>query len=232
MIKVLSKSPATLLKHIATLSSFLLLGLPVAQAATLYRYIDSQGHPAISGTVPDDAVKRGYEILSPNGRVIKTIPPAPTAAELKAKMQAEEARKAKAQEIADQKRQDEILLRNYSSPDDAIRELHRQLQEMNSLINLKRGNIAILQSQLEQEQEQAGNLQRAGRTVPKGVLEKMQQLQKHIRSVQLEIAGQKQEIDNVEKNYREKVTRLEQLTGEKPTLPFALPLDKTASENQ
>lgn len=230
MIKIQCKYPARLGK--LAIATLLLSMIPVAHAANLYRYIDSQGHPAISNTVPDDAVKRGYEVLSPNGRVLQTIPPAPTAKELEAKKKAEEKQQQAARAAADQKHQDEILLRNYSSPDDAIRELHRQLQEMDSLINLKQGNIAILQAQLSSEQEKAANLQRAGRTIPESVLAKMQSLEQQIKSIQQEIADQQKEIDRVKMEYKQKVVRLEQLTGEKPTLPFAMPADKTNSASQ
>lgn len=51
----------------------------------MYRYTDENGQIVISSTIPQEASRRGYDILSKNGRVIETIDPEPTEEEIAAR---------------------------------------------------------------------------------------------------------------------------------------------------
>ena len=66
-------------------ASALILGMATHAAANMYRYTDESGQVVISSTIPQEATKRGYDILGNNGRVIETIPPAPTEEEIAAR---------------------------------------------------------------------------------------------------------------------------------------------------
>lgn len=193
------------------------------QAQTLYRYQDSQGNPVITSTLPDEALKRGYKVLDSSGRVLKTVPPAPTQKELerKARQQAQESARAEARKKQQEK--DSLLLRTYSGPDDAVRAMQRKMQELSSLIALKEGNLSLLQSQLQNEQEKAANAERAGKPVPANVMRKIQNLRDQIRALKGKIAAQQADIGKVKQGYLKKIKRLEKLTGKKRTLPLDLP---------
>ena len=69
---------------VAGVAAFGLLFAAGAQA-TMYRYTDENGRLVISNTIPQEATKRGYDILSNNGRVVETVAPAPTAEEIAAR---------------------------------------------------------------------------------------------------------------------------------------------------
>src|SRR5690554_2725870 len=187
------------------LAGLVALGLLASAGAqaTMYRYTDENGQLVIGNTIPQEATKRGYEILSDNGRVVKTIPRALTAEQLEAQ-----------QEL------DRQLLKRFSHPDQAIRALRRKIQEMNSLIQLKRGNINVISGQLDNEQSRAADMERAGREIPEATLEKIRRLEAQIREVEREISAQQQDIESVRKAYEEDVLRLEEITGEKRTIPL------------
>ncbi|MDM8182014.1 DUF4124 domain-containing protein, partial [Marinobacter salarius] len=89
--------------------------------ARMYRYTDENGQIVISSTIPQEASRRGYDILSKNGRVIETIDPEPTEEEIAAR-EAEEKRQAEAER---QRELDRKLLERYSHPDEAVRAMHR-----------------------------------------------------------------------------------------------------------
>lgn len=202
-------------------SALLWLAPPtLSHAQDLYRYRDAQGNPVITSTLPDEALKRGYKVLDSSGRVLKTVPPAPTQEELDRKAREEKRQKAQAAARQQQQKQDSLLLRNYSSPDDAVQALYRKMQELNSLIKLKQGNIALLENQLQNQQEKAANAERTGKSVPKDVLRKMQGLQARLKSLNKEIASQRTDIGKVRRSYIKKIERLEELTGKKRTLPL------------
>lgn len=141
----------------------LLLGLllpAVASAVELYRYTDERGTTVLSRQgVPPEHIARGYEVLNEQGRVVRVIPPAPTAEELQ-RMQLEKARALS----------DGQLLRLYSTPDDVERARQRKLAELDGLIGVARGNLQSVRTQQGNLQSQAAEHERAGREVPAHLL--------------------------------------------------------------
>ena len=105
--------------------------------------------------------------------------------------------------------------------------MHRKIRELEGLIQLKRGNISVISSQLDNEQSRAANMERAGREIPEGTLEKIRRLEAQIRDIEREIASQTQEIDELRKAFEDDIERLEEVTGEARTLP----LDHTKTDN-
>ena len=141
----------------------LLLGLllpVVASAVELYRYTDERGTTVLSRQgVPPEHIGRGYQVLNEQGRVIRVIPPAPTAEELR-RMQLEKARALS----------DVQLLRLYSTPEDVERARQRKLAELDGLIGVARGNLQSVRTQQGNLQSQAAEHERAGREVPAHLL--------------------------------------------------------------
>lgn len=201
----------------------LALGFSAQAAANMYRYTDENGQIVISSTIPQEATKRGYDILSNNGRVIETIPPAPTEEEIAAR----EAEKQRQKELAEQREQDRALLKRFSHPDQAVKAMHRKIRELEGLIQLKRGNISVISSQLDNEQSRAADMERAGREIPEAMLEKIRRLEAQIRDIEREITSQTQEIEELRQAFEADIERLEEVTGEARTLP----LDHTETEN-
>ena len=201
----------------------LALGFSAQAAANMYRYTDENGQIVISSTIPQEATKRGYDILSNNGRVIETIPPAPTEEEIAAR----EAEKQRQKELAEQLEKDRALLKRFSHPDQAVKAMHRKIRELEGLIQLKRGNISVISSQLDSEQSRAANMERAGREIPEATLEKIRRLESQIRDIEREITSQTQEIEELRKAFEADIERLEEVTGEARTVP----LDHTETED-
>lgn len=201
----------------------LMLGIAPHAAANMYRYTDANGQVVISSTIPQEATKRGYDILGNNGRVIETIPPAPTEEEIAAR----EAEKQRQQELAEQREKDRQLLKRFSHPDQAVKAMHRKIRELEGLIQLKRGNISVISSQLDSEQSRAADMERTGRDIPESILEKIRRLESQIRDIEREIASQTQEIEELRRAFEADIERLEEVTGEVRTLP----LDHTKTEN-
>ena len=194
----------------------LALGFSTQVAANMYRYTDENGQIVISSTIPQEATKRGYDILSNNGRVIETIPPAPTEEEIAAR----EAEKQRQKELAEQLEKDRALLKRFSHPDQAVKAMHRKIRELEGLIQLKRGNISVISSQLDSEQSRAANMERAGREIPEATLEKIRRLESQIRDIEREITSQTQEIEELRKAFEADIERLEEVTGEARTVPL------------
>ncbi len=200
----------------ASLVVVIALLFSAAVEARLYRYTDEHGQTVISNTVPARASVRGYEVIDSKGRVVQTIDAAPTQQELDARAAKEERKRAQAQ----QQMEDTKLLKRFSSPDDAVRAMHRKLQELKSLNRLKRGNITVLSSQLDDERSRAANLERSGRDIPDSTLEKIDRLQGQINDIEKEISAQNNEIETVRERFEADIKRLEKLTDKPRTLPL------------
>lgn len=198
----------------ATAALLLPMGMTALAESSMYRYSDEEGQLVISNTIPQQATKRGYDILNSNGRVMETILPAPTEAEIVAR----EAEKQRQKELTLQREKDARLLKRFSHPDQAIKAMHRKLGELQGLIQLKRGNISVISSQLDSEQSRAADMERNGQKIPDATLEKIYRLESQIRDIEREISGQAQEIDSLKQAFEKDIKRLEKVTGETRTL--------------
>ncbi|MDO9320524.1 MAG: DUF4124 domain-containing protein [Pseudomonas sp.] len=142
-------------------SLLLLMLLPAwAGASELYRYLSDKGVVVLDRQgVPPQYIGKGYDVLDEQGRLLRTIPPAPTAEER------ERLNQAKAQASSDAQ-----LLRLYSSLEDVDRARERKLTELDGVIAAARGNLQSLRTQQANLQSQAAELERAGRAVPESLL--------------------------------------------------------------
>lgn len=190
------------------------IGMIAKAEAGMYRYTDEKGQMVISNTIPQQATKRGYDILNSNARVIETIPPAPTRDEIAAR----EAEKKRQKELAVEKEQNARLLKRYSGPDQAIKAMHRKLDELRGVIQLKRGNISGISNQLDKEQSRAANMERTGQNIPTATVDKIRRLEAQIRDIEQEITAQNQEIGVLKQSFEVDIKRLEKITGKTRTL--------------
>ncbi len=198
------------------------IGVAATAEAGMYRYKDDNGRLVISNTIPQEATKRGYDILNNSGRVVETVAPAPTKEELAAR----EAEKQRQKALERQQEQDRQLLRRYSHPDQAVRAMHRKIRELEGLIQLKRGNISVISNQLDSEQSRAADMERAGRTIPDATLEKIRRLESQIRDLEREISVQTREINELKAGFEADIERLEEVTGK----PRTITLDTLSSD--
>ncbi len=179
--------------------------------AGMYRYTDENGRVVIGNTIPQEATRRGYDILNNNGRVITIIAPELTAQEL-ADRSAEQQRQ---HERDRQRQQDQKLLRRFSHPDQAFSAMERKIRELEGLIRLKRGNIAVISGQLDAEQSRAADLERSGRDIPDTMLERILRLEEQVQDLEKEIEAQTQDIQTQREIFEVDIRRLEELTGRK-----------------
>jgi len=134
-----------------------------ANAAEMYRYTNAQGITVIDRQgVPSEFIAKGYEVLNEQGRVVRVVPPAPTAEEMQKILADRERAKSDAQ-----------LLRLYSSLEDVDRAQARKLAELDGLIGVAKGNLQSVRQQQANLQKQAADQERTGREVPKPLLDQI-----------------------------------------------------------
>lgn len=185
----------------------LLLGVvypALASAAELYRYVDERGVVVLDRHgVPPQHISRGYQVLNEQGRVIRVVPPAPSAEEF-ARLQAQKARDAS----------DAQLLRLYASVEDVERAETRKLAELGSVIGLARGNLQSIRNQRSSLQKQAANHERAGRKVPDNLLGQIKNLEKEEQSLLRDLTRFEKARADAEVSFANDRQRVAELLGQ------------------
>jgi hypothetical protein len=177
----------------------------------LYRYRNAEGNVVVDYHVPANSVGGGYEVLNSNGMVIKVVPRALTAEEMKAK-DAEDKREQQAKAEQERLRKwDESLLLHYSTVadiEDAQRRAQGDLQiRMGSL----RGNRHSLKQTVENYQAQAADTERAGKSVDVERLRTIERLQNDIAATELDIQDRQREIEALNASYEADIERFKML---------------------
>lgn len=140
-----------------------LLGASTTQAE-LYRYVSQHGVVVLdSQGVPPEYVGRGYEVLDKDGRVLRVVPPAPTAEELRLRAEAQRQAEADAQ-----------LLRRYVSIADLEQTRRQQLGNLDGMAAAAQANLQGVQGQMRALERQAAERQRAGQSVPPALREQLE----------------------------------------------------------
>lgn len=174
---------------------------PLAVQAELYRYTNDKGVTVLDRLgVPPQFIDKGYEILNDQGRVVKTVPPAPTLEERR-RMQADKARAGS----------DAQLLRLYTSVEDVDRALQRKLAELDGLITVAKGNQQSLRTQQANLQAQAAENERAGRQVPEALVTQIDNVRGEQKRLDADIARYQEERKKAQESFAADRARLAEL---------------------
>lgn len=175
-----------------------------APGILLYRYIDSRGITVLDTQgVPPEYVAKGYQVLNQQGRVIQTVPPAPSADELKAR----QARQAQAQA-------DRELLTRYTSLADLDREKAARLAEVDAQVSSANNNLLVLRQQQASLQGQAADIERNGQPVPPELVKQIDALRQQQASIARQIDGYARSKLDLAAQYEQQRVRLQALLGQ------------------
>ncbi|MFJ3483908.1 DUF4124 domain-containing protein [Pseudomonas sp. NPDC090202] len=176
-----------------------------APEIVFYRYVDSRGVTVLDRQgVPPEYAGKGYEVLNQRGRVIQTVPPAPSADELRQAQAAAQA--AKVQSDADAQ-----LLHLYSSVSDVDRARARKLAELDAMISVAQGNIQGLTNQQAALQSQAADQERAGHPVSQTLIDQMNDLSDQQQNLKAEILRYQAARQQADSDFARDRARVQQL---------------------
>jgi uncharacterized protein involved in exopolysaccharide biosynthesis len=181
------------------------LAMPALGYAELYRYVDDRGVTVLDRQgVPPEFVGKGYEVLNEQGRVVKSVPPAPSAKE-------RELRQAQAL----QSKADRRLMRLYASVADVDRARDRKLAELDSLIGVAKSNLQSVRLQQGNVLSQAAEFEKTGREVPKNLVNQMKDLNDEQVRLGGDIKRYGQTRVQTEKNFAADRLRVQELLSDR-----------------
>lgn len=183
----------------SAMAGLLVLAHSSQAQARFYRYVNEQGVRVMSSTIPPEYAQKGYEILGPNGQVLRTVDPAPEPEDLE-RVEKERALQAEY----------EVLARRYSSAQDIISARDRRLAHLDANIAILRGNINSINNQLEQLMSRAANFEREGREVPRSVFNDIDKVRDELRSTEEMLQIRLQEHEEIYARFERDVELFEQ----------------------
>lgn len=167
-----------------------LTSLSVFASGNLVRYTNDKGNVVIDYTIPAQYVPRGYEVITPSGKVVDVIPPALTPDEI-----------AK-QKALDKLRDNYLSLRKrYSNKDDILSAKERKLNNVNAKILVVEANITSANTAIELLITDAAKQERLGRTVSPLTLDKLTAARKELAAAEAILAARQQELVDIKKTY-------------------------------
>jgi hypothetical protein len=182
-----------------------------AEADDLYRYRNVQGNIVIDHEIPPKYTAGGYEILSETGRVLQVIEPQQNPEELDVEQQQNELAK-----IAEQLREDQMLLRTYNVVSELVSAKDRRLAQLKREIEIIESNFAKNEAAFEVSRTSAANYQLSGKPVPKTLLKSMDEQILQRRDAEQMLLLRQQEYQGTEDRYMGYLARFKTLKGFTP----------------
>ena len=196
------------------LSASLLLPLLLAVSQTearLYRWVDAEGNVHFSDHLPPQEAQRAHEELDSSGVRVRVVPRAKTPEEIAKERELARLRAEQQRLIEEQKARDRVLLRTFRSEDDLILARDGKLAAVDVLIKVTQGNIRRYQTRLGDLQRRAADLERAGRTVPRRLLENIAATRRAIEDAYAQIGRREREKDLIRQAFAKDLERFREL---------------------
>lgn len=194
-------------RGLIVLAAYLCVAAPTQAAQTdvqYFRYIDENGVPVIRNYIPPRYTQKGYEVVTATGRLLRVVKPAPSASEKKRlKTEAETAKL------------DAELHRRFSHADEIIGAKDRKLDRIDGSIKILKGNIAGIDTRIHQKRMEAADAERAGRNVPKIILDRLADLKIKRESTMTRIKLREVERKTMVEKYDEAIERFKKMSEAK-----------------
>lgn len=184
----------------------LLMGalVSVAFAAdTLYRYRNADNVVVIGFSIPPQFAVKGYDIITPNGRVIETIPPA-------SDMASPDQRSL----LIQQNRLDKFILRSYSTVQDVKLAKDRRLTLLSRELDILKSNIEEYHNRRNRLRKQAASYQASGTAPPEAIETVLADLREQEKNTRKMLAERRQQHQELVDKYDYYAKRLVELKGE------------------
>lgn len=171
-------------------------------AETLYRYRNAENVVVIDFSIPPAFAAGGYEIITPQGRVIETVPPA-----------SDHASPDQHQLLLQQKREDKFIMRSYSTVQDVENAKDRRVKLLSRELDILKANLAEFQERRRTLRKQAASYQASGTAPPEAIEAILVDLREQERNTKALLAERHQQHQELIEKYDYYARRLVELKG-------------------
>ena len=185
------------------------IGLAASSAeARVFRWVDSAGQVHYSDRVPADEGIAPREELSRGGQVIKAVTAPPSSEEEKAKQQASEEARLRAQAEKLQEQHDMALLKTFGSVDELELAKQQRLEQIDGKIRAAGDQAAALQAQISNLESRAAQ---GDPRLPKNYKDEVEALNKAIATARITAERGHEERRQAEASFDADLARLRAL---------------------
>lgn len=183
-----------------------------AAAKKMYRWIDEHGNVIVSDQVPPEQQQFKREVLSNKAHVVDVVEQAKTAEQLEQQRRLDALRKEQEKVVAKQASNDKVLLSTFRSLNDINMALQRKMEAFDAKQRIIDGNIKHLETQLQQQQQQAADHERNGRKIPAKLIADIASSKQQIQATQQELANHNAEREKARTEFEADIARFKFLT--------------------
>ncbi len=198
---------------------FLLISMTSVAQADMYRWVDSDGRIHVSDTLPPAAARFGYDILTTQGRVIRSVDAPLSKEEEAAQAAAEKEASEKAARIkAEQEqkaRRDRILTLTYGTVEEIELARDERISLLESYIQLNQKNLEQKEAELEAINKRIQPFIEKGNPVPEAFSSKQARLSEEVSTLNGNIEHQRQQLKDLEQRFASDIQRFEEIQEEK-----------------
>lgn len=170
-----------------------------------YKWTDAEGHLHFDDALPIEALKFGYDVISPSGLTIKHIDRVKTPEERKADEKVREvaAKQEHARQV--QEKADQQLLIAYPTESDLVASQQAQFDMLNQNIQGTQISQESQEKSLTEMLEHAADLERTGKPVSAALSSQIEVLRKNVEQQKAYIATKQQEKANAAIKFAEQI---------------------------
>ena len=193
-----------------------LITLSVSQptmAAKFKCWTNNEGIKECGSYVPPEYSQKRVETRGESGRVVEVKERAKTKEEIAemerlAKLQAIEDAK-----IAEQKKQDDILLKTFSKERDINMLRDSKINVIEGLITVTKGNNKSLNKKLEKLRKKAANIERRGKKPPETLIGDIKAIENNIQKNKAAIKSKRAKQETIRADFNKDLERFRKLKG-------------------
>ena len=213
---------STFIKFTSLTIVSILISQPV-MAAKFKCWTNNEGVKECGSYVPPEYSQKRIETRSDQGRVVEVKDRAKTEAEL---AEIERLAKLKAIEdakIAEQKKQDDILLKTFSNERDINMLRDSKIRVIEGILTVTNSNNKALKKQLEKLQKRAANAERRGKKPPENVVADIKAIENRLKKNKLSIESKRAEQKVIREKFAKDLQHFKELKNKTKKTSPALP---------
>lgn len=212
------------------ITSISLISLLISQpvfAAKFKCWTNSDGVKECGTYVPAEYSQKRIETRGKGGRVVEVKERAKTEAELAEIERLTELKKIEDAKIAEQKKQDEILLKTFSSERDINMLRDSKINVIEGILTVTNSNNKALTKKLEKLQKRAANSERRGKKPPQRVLDDIKAIESRLTKNKNSIKDKREEQKLIREKFAKDLKHFQELKNiKKPAAAAKTPTAK------
>jgi hypothetical protein len=179
-----------------------------------FKWRDAGGNLHYSDSLPPEAAKYGYEIVSPQGMVIKRVAREKTAAELAAAKAAAIKEQAEREVAEARALADAQLLANFPQESDLLRAQRQRIEMLDQQVNAARISLRNQEQTLADLLDNAADSERAGKPLAKYQSDKIASMRKQVDEQRLMVERREAERRDAGTRFEREVQRYRDLRSQ------------------